>query len=189
VVADLEKIEWVVLLSGPVAVGKTTLRDALVVGHGFSNVRSSEYLRQRAASLALIDDRLSLQELGDKLDRDTDYRWLVDDVALPLFRAGQQQRWLVDAVRKERQVQHFKAAIPGKVLHVHLTAPEHLIRSRFALRLGVAEADAEEAYLRTISHSNEQASKALIEVADLVVDTSEDQERSLSCVIAKLKSA
>ena len=187
--AGLESIEWVVLLSGPVAVGKTTLRDALVGAHGFGSVRSSEYLRQKAAGLSFIDDRLSLQELGDKLDFDTDYRWLVDDVAIPLFRSGDQQRWLVDAVRKERQVQHFKAALPGKVLHVHLSAPDHVLRTRFALRLGASESDAEEAYIRTVSHPNEQASRALIEVADLVVDTSEDQKHSLSRVIAMLMAA
>ena len=55
----------VVLLSGPVSVGKTTLRDLLMSEQGFGAIRSSAYLRQVAAKQNGSSGRLDLQELGD----------------------------------------------------------------------------------------------------------------------------
>lgn len=160
------------LLSGPLAVGKTTVREMLERDYGFSNVRSSEYLRARAAEKGLAPDRLNLQELGDGLDASTDYKWLLDDVARPLFTANPGAKyWLVDAVRKKRQIEHFRAAFGGSVIHAHLTAPEEVLRGRYEERLLAKGESVEGAYERAIDHDNERSARALVEVADIVVDT------------------
>ena len=157
--------ETIVLLSGPVAVGKTTLRQSLIDSHGFDYVRSSVYLKRVARQRKLGDDRAVLQNLGDDLDEATDFLWLLDDVAKPIISSSSGcQKWLVDAVRKERQIQHFRAAYGSAVLHVHLVASEDTLVRRYA---GRHEATS---YETAIQHENEVASRALISVANLVID-------------------
>src|SRR5690606_31538111 len=101
---------------------------------GSKKISSSGYLRQIAAERSLPDTGESLQELGDLLDQLTDYAWLIDDVAAgEIAHHPDQVNWFVDAVRKEQQVQNFRNRFPN-VLHVHLTAPEEVLRSRFLRR-------------------------------------------------------
>ena len=166
-------MQSIVLLSGPVAVGKTTLRDVLAASYGFDCVRSSPYLIQLAAERGIGTTRTELQDLGDQLDRSTDFRWVVDQVAIQAFRLRwEQNRWLVDAVRKQRQVDHFRSAFDGAVLHVHLTACEDVLRARFDGRLKAenSNVDGQTPYEVAIQHDNEMQARRLIESADLVVD-------------------
>lgn len=177
----MASLEMLVLLSGPVAVGKTTLRQALMASHGFEQVRSSAYLKQLAEQRSLAGERTGLQDLGDELDRLTDYRWLLDEVAKPgLAALPEQRRWLVDAVRKHRQVEHFRAAYGDAVLHVHLNASEEVLRRRYAERRDATTYDA------AIRHDNEIASRSLIEIADFVIDTgSTSAEEGAQQIIAR----
>lgn len=162
-----------VLLSGAVAVGKTTLRLELLSSHGFEYVRSSGYLMQLAKDRGLPVDRTALQNLGDELDVASDYRWVVDKVALPAIEAYPNQlRWLVDAVRKERQIDYFRAVFGKHVLHVHLHANEDVIRARYEARQAALHEQADQTtYDVAVQHENEVLSRALISRADLVIDT------------------
>jgi len=168
----------IILLSGPLAVGKTTVRDSLIIRHSFDYIKSGRYLIARAAELHIPVSRTSLQDLGDKFDIETDYRWLVDDVALPAFRNNAVcQRWIVDAVRKERQVTHFRSEFQSmaSVFHVHLTAPDDLLESRYEKR----GADSV-LYPIACAHDNEVATRALVNVADWVCDTSKSSADDLA---------
>lgn len=164
--------EIVLLLSGPVSVGKTTLRDLLMARYAFGSIRSSAYLRELAAKQTTGTARLDLQELGDSLDRKTDYRWVLDDVALPAMEASTQtRRWLFDAVRKKRQVEHFRGQFKQRVFHLHLNAPEAVLRERYESRLRENGEPVEGAYERAVVHENEQESRSLIAIADAIIET------------------
>jgi adenylosuccinate synthase len=165
-------VKSLVLLSGPLAVGKTAIRSALVDNHGFSYLRSSEYLRGVAKSRGIAIDRLGLQTLGDDLDKATDYRWLITDVAQPaMSEVLAQELWVVDAVRKHRQVEHFRDAFGHAVHHVHLTAPEEVLRARYYYRQAEQGNRADlTSYETAVDHDNERASRALIKCADVVID-------------------
>ena len=183
----------IVLLRGPVAVGKTTLRQELLSSRGFDYVRSSGYLMQLAKERGLAASRTSLQNLGDELDVATDYRWVVDEVARPAIEASPNQRlWLVDAVRKERQVAHFRNAFGNRVLHVHLHADEDVIRTRYEARRASLDEQADATpYEVAVHHENEILSRALISRADVVIDTkaaspAESAERIL-CALRQLR--
>lgn len=173
---------FLVLLSGPVAAGKTTLRDFLGAEHGFTFVRSSTYLLEKAKHEGLPSDRNGLQELGDRLDIETDYRWVVDDVARPSMTAAPHNvRWLVDAVRKPRQVQHFRSLESARVLHVHLTAPEEVLRQRYESRLvGSAAETSAKAYDNAVAHPNEVESRGLVRIADAVFDVTKQSTAELA---------
>lgn len=163
--------EVVLLLSGPVSVGKTTLRNLLVKHRSFGSIRSSTYLRGLATATTGTR-RLDLQELGDGLDRQTDYRWVLDNVALPQMAANPRtNRWLFDAVRKQRQIEHFRDSFGQSVFHLHLNAPEEVLRERYEHRLREIGEPVEGAYDRAIAHENERLSRSLIHVADAIVDT------------------
>ncbi|MBR8300435.1 AAA family ATPase [Burkholderia multivorans] len=169
------KPRLLVLLSGPLAVGKTTLRDYLVGTHAFDYVRSSAFLLNKARREGIPADRRGLQELGDRLDAETDFRWIVDGVALPSLSASPSKtRWLVDAVRKPKQVEHFKALEDVNVVHVHLTAPEDILRKRYEATLAGSTVGLSAAsYEAAISHPNEVAARSLIQIADIVVDVTD----------------
>lgn len=163
----------VVLLSGPLAVGKTAVADALRDRGGLKKISSSGHLRQLAAERLLPESREILQQLGDLLDQQTDYAWLVEDVAVRQMADDTNQLdWFVDAVRKEQQVRNFRSKF-SNVLHVHLTAPEDVLRSRFLSRARDGD-DVHDhaAYDRCIDHPNEQSARALDRIADQIIDLS-----------------
>lgn len=164
-------MKLLLLLSGPVAVGKTGIADALIRKHDFQSIKSSSYLRSLAAQRKLEQNRTNLQQIGDQLDGTTDYRWLIDDVALPsLASAPNQKRWLIDSVRKQRQIQHFREQFADSIWHVHLTAPERTIEERYVTRLTAGGESGKVPYAIAISHENEISSRSLIKIADVVLD-------------------
>jgi adenylate kinase family enzyme len=175
----------VLLLSGPVAVGKSTLATQLVEHHGFRTIRSGNHLRSVATQLGSDTTRRALQELGDTLDLRTGYLWLIDSVASPQIEAAPgHARWLLDSVRKERQVEHFRRRFPH-VVHVHLTAKEEVLRARYAARLAAGgEYEGGTPYDVAIAHPNEIASRGLVTIADQVVVSTSDSV--VETVLARL---
>jgi adenylosuccinate synthase len=126
--------------------------------------------------------------LGDALDQETDFRWVIDSVAIPTIEANPStERWLFDSVRKHRQLKHFRTAFPGSVLHAHLTAPESVLRDRFEQRRH-SESDERDAagYDSACSHPNELEARSLQVPADVVVVVEgKDFESILKDVLAK----
>ena len=178
---------FILLLSGPIAAGKSTLSKTLIETHGFKAIRSGQYLQSLARSQGLDISRSVLQKLGDDLDEKTDFSWLIDDVAFPLIEgdAGQ-SRWLLDSVRKPRQVEHFRARFGSQVFHVHVVAAEHELRRRYEQRLNAGgEYEGATSYDDAIGHPNEQASRGLVAIADLTVDSSD--QASLARVLASVR--
>jgi AAA domain len=171
----------IVLLSGPFKVGKSTVTGELVKEYGFRKISSSDYLRTLTPSLSQLDDaqvRLLLQEKGDDLDTQTDYLWVVDPVAASAIKQmPENSDWLIDAVRKRRQVEHFRAQFGAAVAHFHLVAPDAILKARSGL--------SDEAYELAINHSNEINSRALKDIADRVFDTSLQSPQQIAELIVK----
>ncbi|WP_144289878.1 AAA family ATPase [Ideonella sp. A 288] len=176
----------ILLLSGPIAVGKSTLGKLLVDGHDFRAIRSGRFLQELARSAGLEVCRTVLQQIGDDLDQRTDYSWLIDDVAIPQIKGFPEYNfWLLDSVRKQRQIEHFRSRFDNDVLHVHLTAPERVLRARYEARLAAgSEYEGGTPYDVAIAHPNEVASRALVAVADVVVETT--NSTGLSEVLASI---
>ena len=165
----------IILLSGPAAVGKTTICQRLIEAHDFRLIKSSDHLRSIANQMGVEISRESLQSIGDDLDAETDYLWLVEQVAIPqMQKRPEHGRWIIDSVRKGRQVEHFRKKLSDGAKHIHIGAREDVVRERFEMR----RADAgfgqyERTYSEHISHPNEISSRGLREVADFVLDYSE----------------
>jgi cytidylate kinase len=162
------------LLSGPIAVGKTAVRDELVANHRFDYVRSGRYLTEMANHRVLTVGRTSLQDLSDQLDEETDFRWLLDDVIVPaLSEKANVDRWIVDAVRKPEQVRHIRQMAGGPVvLHIHLTAPEPVLEQRYQARRALQPQNLDSIpYHGAVNHPNEATSRGLYQIADEMYDT------------------
>lgn len=158
------------LLSGPIAGGKTSVSASLQENYGFVPISSGSYLRAQLAVRNEPLDRHNLQELGDSLDRATDFSWLIEAVAIPALEARQDiENWLLDAVRKPRQVELFRLRFASAVRHVHIVAPDAVLEQRYAAR-GLSHL---EEYQASVLHPNEQSARSLTAFADKVLDTDE----------------
>jgi adenylosuccinate synthase len=156
----------VILLSGHVSAGKTTLAHELATRVGFAVVFSSRsVLEDRLAPEQR--DRRSLQLLGESLDRDTGGRWLSDALAEDPNSAD---AVIVDAVRVKEQVSAFEGRFTSP-LHVHLKAPRGVLEARYSRRQA-SQPDTELAsYEDVLSDPTEAAVDDLAADAALVVDT------------------
>jgi len=161
-------MQRMLLLSGAVGAGKTAVAAMLSEKAGFQRLSTSGYIRQYSSRLGPEGQHLQLQELGDQLDLKTDYQWVLNDVALPAFIAAPEEcNWLLDAARKPKQVAHFRQHLGHVIRHVHLTAPEEVLRERYSGRL-----TDDDPYDQVAAHPNEVAARSLEGLADAVFDTS-----------------
>src|SRR5947209_3225016 len=73
----------IVVLSGPVGAGKSTLARGLADQYGASYIRTQDLMREHAESRgnSLPNERRALQDYGDQLDLETDGRWVADAVS------------------------------------------------------------------------------------------------------------
>lgn len=180
----------IILLSGPIASGKTTLAAELIESHGFHRLKSSDYLKALCATRGLEISRANLQKVGDELDSQTDYRWLVSEIAAPrIASTPDQNRWLIDAVRKGRQIEHFRAAFGPEVLHVHVWASEEVLKDRYYRRHAAGEShEGSTSYGEAIAHPNEIASRDLMDHADLAINVHRVSTAATASAIAMLVS-
>jgi adenylosuccinate synthase len=89
-------------------------------------------------------------------------------------------------VRKERQVEIFRQRFGRAVRHVHLTAPEDILRQRYEARLASESTHVGiTPYNEMAEHPNEVSSRSLIRLADAVFDTS---RMSSSEIVVKILS-
>jgi hypothetical protein len=182
-------MQALVLLSGPMAVGKSTVARELENSHSFQSLRSSPFLSGLIRSRGLEPSRASMQQLGDALDASTDFGWVVDDVATPLIDASPEvTRWLFDAVRKYEQVDRFRKRFGDAILHVHLTAPDDELRRRFVGRMASGlQIDSLADFDSSVEHPNEIASRSLESIADLVLGVHQLTARQIATsIVTKL---
>ena len=152
-------VKHVVLISGPIASGKTTLSRLLELRLGFC------VLSTRAVLSLLARDRRSLQSLGASLDESTDGRWVRDALLGLQSRSPTKSSFVVDSVRTLNQVRWFQETFGGFVTHVHLTARAEVLRGRYGSRFEGNR------YQDVVADPVERKVGSLAPSADLVADT------------------
>src|SRR5438105_5007994 len=118
----------IVLLSGSVASGKSTIAALLQERFGFEVVKTWQLLKSINAELA--DDRKSLQTFGEELDTKTKGRWVVEELD-KIVRTKPNALIVVDAVRIQGQIDFVRRGFGANVKHIHLEAPTDVLASRY----------------------------------------------------------
>ena len=153
------RVKHVVLISGPIASGKTTLSRLLEWRFGFC------ILSTRQVLTSLIQDRRALQVAGSSLDESTGGRWVRDELLGLQSRSPTKSLFVVDSVRTLDQVKWVRQTFGGSVTHVHLTASPEVLRGRYGSRLE------ESRYQDVVTDPVERRVGLLASSADLVADT------------------
>src|SRR5689334_22240963 len=109
----------IIVLSGPIASGKTALGDMLIGRFGFVRFKT----RQLLVSMGIDVERSALQGAGENLDRRTGGRWVSLALAREVVKLDDDATVIVDAARIIPQVKAIREAFGPIVVHVHLTAP------------------------------------------------------------------
>lgn len=154
-----------VILSGPVASGKTTLARELGQRAAARHISTSGLM---AALAAQEPERGELQRLG-LTDRYRSGGWIIDAVRQSADRSPAGSAVVVDAVRTLAQVREIRHAAAGawQVLHVHLRGDEQQLAARHRTRPGTEET----AWDEVMRSPTERAAPALEAEADVVIDT------------------
>ena len=157
----------VVVLSGPVASGKSTVAQSLVDRFQFLRIRTHELIRTLKPDVPL--ERRPLQEAGEALDRETGGTWLSGTLESRLAREDEAISIVVDSVRIKGQIDAVRAAYGPIVTHVHLTAHLDDLAQRYYER----ESDLGErpSYEEVRADPTEAQIESLRDYADVVIDT------------------
>jgi len=165
-------MKFILLLSGPIASGKSSVANELVASHGFSSVGTGRYLAGLCRENGAESTRLNLQNLGDDLDIETAFQWPISVASRAIEQNPKIDNWLLDSVRKPQQVTNFRGRFGAQVLHVHLYAPEDALKARYESRIKSDAAYLNSVpYAQAIDHPNEVATRGMCFLADLAFDT------------------
>ncbi len=127
-----------IILSGEIATGKSSISKILCETHGFKRVKTSDFLKATAKQRGLPIERPVLQKLGTDLDDETNGKWVADlaaeQIEFALSTSPDSYDWLLDSARIPEQAKHLRAVIKGSVLHFDVHAPLEIARERFARR-------------------------------------------------------
>src|ERR1043166_6938331 len=98
----------VVVLSGPVASGKSTLTQSLADRFGFRSLKTRELIQTLRPEVPF--ERASLQEAGDSLDRETGGAWVSKAIEGVLAHEDKNVSIVVDSIRIKEQIDGIRAA-------------------------------------------------------------------------------
>lgn len=156
----------IILLSGPIASGKSTVSEDLERRFGVERIKTRELIRRRRPGVG--DTRLALQRAGNSLDRETQGRWVAEELEALVRRLGADTSVLVDSVRVPDQIVAVRRSFGPQVVHIHLTAPEEELARRYEARKRPGDpAD----YAAARREKTERLVGELEADADVVIDT------------------
>lgn len=159
--------ERIILVSGPVASGKSSLARGLAERFDVTIFKTRALIEKRLASRR---GRQALQAEGDRLDRTTRGRWVRDELIRELQGASLGAFVLVDSVRIVDQVEAIREAFGSIVTHIHLTAPLEVLARRYGEVHGARPGETL-SYEEVRENPTERSIESLGNAADIVIDT------------------
>ena len=164
----------VVVLSGPVSAGKTTLAKRLVKRFGAVHYKTSVLLEQRAGGKVELE-RTAMQEFGEHLDKTTHGAWVAEDLVPQINALDPQAVVVIDAVRIGGQIDALRSGLPRQVVHVHLHASEKELEKRYRRRPRTRFKE-KATYAEVLNNPTEKQVPTLRDDADVVIDTQSNTE-------------
>lgn len=150
----------VIGLSGPIATGKTTaahfLKDA-----GFAYGRYSLVLKQMLADRGIESNRVSLQEIGDEVNKNPGQRWLCKQLVKLLPEKG---NLVIDGLRHPEDHAFMVETFGPAFVHVHIESPEEIRAQRY-----IASGFTEDQFKQACGHHVETEIEKLASFAHVTV--------------------
>lgn len=172
-------VRSVVVLSGEVAAGKSTLAAGLHDMYRAYVVSSRRIIQERfkrANSPGEIDARRALQEFGERLDAQDGGAWLAADVATALDGVDA-ALVVIDAVRVLGQIEALRQTFGRRVWHVHLTSSDVAeLAARYDERRRRGTLKELDSYAEVQANQTEAQVATLAQYADVVLDTHRNSE-------------
>ena len=165
----------IILLSGPMASGKSTLSRSLEGQFGMTVLQTRELITHSLDRNREID-RGDLQSEGERLDRETGGAWVRDGLKRVLDGGTVENAAVVDAVRTLDQVRILRDTFGSAVSHIHLTAPDQTLSSRYQARSFGRDESGCSAYSYMRQNDTERMVDNLSAVANIVIDTDVNDE-------------
>jgi adenylosuccinate synthase len=157
----------IILLSGPVASGKSTLGLLLADRYRVQHVKTRQIIRTKFPKVE--QERGALQKAGDRLDRDTKGAWVATEVSRLAAEIEEEAVILVDSVRTADQIRALREAFGPRVVHMHLSAPDEVLEQRYLERQGPTREFT--TYAELVRNRTEAGIGKLAQIADVVIDT------------------
>lgn len=170
----------IILLSGPIASGKTTLGEHLVNRFRFRCFKTRELI---SSLLGTELDRRALQKAGEQLDRSRGGEWVATALAQLTRETEEDASIVVDAVRTVGQTEAIRRAFGKLVTHVHLSAPRVVLAGRYARRPKGALKELA-SYEHVLKSETERKVDDLERVADVVIDTNRNRPQDVVVRVA-----
>lgn len=174
--------EKVILLSGQISSGKSTL------ANGLAERFEMEILKTREVIGKLVPDDLSrnrkvLQNKGDSLDKKKHGKWVLDALRERMRSVRPSAVMIVDSIRTVDQIEAIREAYGRQVVHIHLKAPESELEKRYNLR-HTQGTETTRNYAEAKENVTEQLIEELAEIADAVIDTKQCTQEDVLCRVA-----
>jgi len=170
-------LDRIILLSGPISSGKSTLAKGLAKRYGMSILKTKEILESQVRS-DLRQDRKVLQAQGERLDRKTRGRWVLEELREWSNQVKSGSEVIIDSIRIVEQIQAIREAYGPIVTHIHLTAPISELEQRFSKRRKQGK-EKDFNYAEIKENPTEKQIETLAEIADVVIDTKRCTEQDV----------
>lgn len=166
-------LSQIIILSGAIGVGKSTLAAGLAESLSCAKILSSRLVLTEL--LASTADREAQRQIGDQLDASTRGRWLADEAAIMVDKSPRPSTLVIDAVRTVDQVAALRSSFAVPVHHIHLNAGLGVLKKRFEARRSLRAGESA-SFEDTRNNATEVGAEALVSIADVVFDTSSMSE-------------
>lgn len=166
-------VRRIILISGPISSGKTTLSRGLADRFKMLPIKTRDLLVERLGE-GRPTQRKDLQAEGDRLDRRTSGQWVLEELNRRLRQTDEDATVLVDAVRILAQIDAIREAYGSIVTHIHLTAPQEVLAKRY----NETKSDTL-GYEEVSRNRTERRIDMLQDPADVVIDTNRCNEEDV----------
>jgi adenylosuccinate synthase len=160
-------VERIVVVSGPVASGKSDLARQLCATFNGKRYSTHEMLVRH---LGGEPDRRQLQRAGEKLDRSSKGSWVRDQLSRDIYSLEGYEMAVVDSARIPEQVEYLRESFGRRVTHIHTSASEKTLRRRYGQRKKERAGELP-SYDEMAADPTEAQIERMREHADLVIDT------------------